>query len=101
MDFGLMGVGEIEGLLTALEGFNLSDMAANLASTGVAHSVTPPGSELASAAATTNVQAQVAQLDAVCQASGANLMAYLSVSQGNKAGGVLTDVATAAPFAAL
>lgn len=101
MDFGLMGIGEIEGLLTGLEGFNLGNMAANLASTGIAHSVTPPGSELASATATTNIQAQVAQLDAVCQASGANVMAFLAVSQGNKAGGVMTDIATSVPFTVL
>jgi hypothetical protein len=101
MDFGLMGVGEIEGLLSALQGFNLSNMAANLASTGIAHSVMPPGSELASATATTSVQAQVAELDAICQQSGADLLAYLSVSQSNKIGGVLTDAASAVPFAAL
>ncbi|WP_346417894.1 hypothetical protein [Mycolicibacterium conceptionense] len=99
MDFGLLGVGEIEGLLSALQGFNLANMASNLAQTGVAHSVVPPGMELASSTATTAMQAQVAELDALCQASGANLLAYLSVSQANKLGGVATDVASAAPFA--
>ena len=101
MDFGLLGIGEIEGLLSALQGFNLGNMASNLVLTGSAHSVTPPGTELASARTTTSVQAQVAELDAICQASGANLLSYLSVSQGNKVGGVATDLASAMPFAAL
>ncbi|MBU8820332.1 hypothetical protein KL864_31110 [Mycolicibacterium goodii] len=101
MDFGLLGVGEIESLLSALQGFNLGQMAANLAQTGIAHSVMPPGMELASATATGAMQAQVAELDALCQASGANLMAYLSVSQANKVGAVATDMAAAAPFAAV
>lgn len=99
MDFGLLGVGEIEGLLSTLQGFNLANMASNLALAGTAHSVVPPGMELASATATTSMQAQIAELDALCQASGANLLAYLSVSQSNKIGGVATDVASATPFA--
>ena len=101
MDFGLMGIGQIEGLLAALQGFNLGNMASNLALTGPAHTVTPPGMELASARTTTAMQAQVAEMDAICQASGANLMAYLSVSQANKAGAQATDLASAVPFAAL
>lgn len=101
MDFGVLGVGEIEGLLTALHGFNIASMASTMALTGTAHSVLPPGLELASAGATTAMQAQVAQMDAICQLSGANVLAFLAVSQANKVGAVATDMATAAPFAAL
>lgn len=101
IDFGLMGVGEIGGLIAGLEGFNLADMASSLALTGTAHEIAPPGSELASATATGSMQAQVAEMDAICQASGANIMAYVTVSEGNKVGGVLTDVATSAPFSVL
>jgi hypothetical protein len=47
------------------------------------------------------MQAQVAEMDAICQASGANIMAYLMVGQANKAGSVATDMASAVPFTAL
>lgn len=99
MDFGLLGVPEIEALLSGLHGFNLATMAESLALTGTAHGVTPPGAELASLTANTGIQAQVADLDAICQASAANIMAYLMVSQSNTAGSVATDLASAAPFA--
>lgn len=101
IDFGLMNVGQLEALLSALQGFNLADMASNLALTATAHGVTPPGAELASVEATTALQKQVAEMDAMCMLSGANVLAYLSVSQANKAGAVATDMATAAPFGAV
>ncbi|WP_195165923.1 hypothetical protein [Mycobacteroides abscessus] len=101
MDFGLLGVAEIEGLMASLEGFNLASIGEALALTGTAHSFAGPGSELASARTAVEMQAQVAEMDAICQASGANIMAYLMVGQANKAGSVATDMATAVPFTAL
>lgn len=98
MDFGLLDVGALESVLAALEAFNGASLASAMAMTGTAHSVTPPGLELASAGATMGIQAQIAELDALNQASAANIMAYLSVSQTNKAGQLATDAAAAAAF---